>query len=149
MFVPLVATRIEQRGECFCQRIKSGEVAGFFEVTLSAGKRKVAQFITATVFDWDNVLNLKSEEWRGFLSSLAVFAPIARPFSDNDSCPGIHKSTVQFQPELCFGLKYGHEVICLDISFILVTFLCGQLSLVGFAGQFVDSVRQQIIRVQA
>ena len=72
----------------------------------------------------DTNIIIRLAQPRGFLTSLAVFAPIARPFSDNDSCPGIHRSTVLFQPELCFSLKYGHQIICLDISFILVAFFC-------------------------
>ena len=119
-----------------CQSIRVGinarQITGLFEIAFRTRESKILQLVAATMLDWNDVLHLEPYERRCLLLSLAILAPVVRPLADELSYASFHSSNSgELQSKPSFGLKDGHQIVGLNVCFILVTFFVREFPFVG------------------
>ena len=86
MIHPNVSARVKEGGDACRVWISSRDVAGLRKIAVNAGKSKVPDIVSATVFSRIDVFDLQRCQRRVVLMQLAILAAVSGSFPDQPSC---------------------------------------------------------------
>jgi len=148
MIFPPLMPRMKQLGDSTSFGIDPREVRTFVKITVNASQSQVIGVVAAAMYPWDNMLDVKSGQWRVFLSKLAILAPIFGTFPHPRSERRTHP--LRFRPSHLprLPLKDGDEFVRPDIPFVLGPFFLRKLTFGRFGGQIFDPPLKLRVRLK-
>ena len=147
IFPPLVSW-MKQLGDSTSFRIDPREVRTFVKITVNASQSQVIGVVAAAMYPWDNMLDVKSGQWRVLLSKLAILAPIFGTFPHPRSERRAH--SLRFGPSdlARLTLKDGDKFVRPHVAFVLGSFFLRELTFGRFGGQIFDASLKLRVRLK-